>query len=628
MSRSTLQLVAALFLATQAAAQTAPAPAADPDQTFYESIDVNVANVEVYVTDKQGKRVQGLTKDDFQVFEDGKPVEITNFFAMSEGQPAADVEPEGAPADTPQPAATIEKPDAQRLYLAIFLDNRTLVPATRKRVLDSVKDFVSHLQPGDRILLAGYDNSIVIRQGLTNDPEALAAALDDVSRAAPGGASRDSERRRILRQIDAADPVGQGGPSQRAEAAIILAQQLYQDIKLFGTAQLDETRAALLALEKFVDSLAGLPGRKAVLYVSGGMSLRPAEALMRAWESKFGSLASSVGFSPFDGRRDDATPFLKNLIDHANANRVTFYALGSTTELSGLSAESTASTVLTTEMAATETMNLQSSLEMIADGTGGLASIDASERPLIDRMRQDFDTYYSLGYVPLNGRDGKKRKVEVKIRNAALTVRHRGTRSERTERERMTSRAMAALVLGEDDNPLEVSVELGKEKTNAKGQIEVEVLVKFPLANLVLVPQDQFHEGHLSLFIGARDSHGRSSDITEVDVPIRVPNDQLLTALGQIGAWKTTMLLRPEPHTVAVAVRDRIGNVDSTARAEYTPAKPDAPDIPVETPQSVTPNLTGSRNFGASPTSQLPTRQATHGKQAGKSFTAGSEGLW
>jgi hypothetical protein len=358
----------------------------------------------------------------------------------------------------------------------------------------------------------------------------------------------------------------------------VLAQQLYQEIRSFGTQQLEETRASLRALQQFVDSLAGLPGRKAVLYVSGGMSLRPAEALLRAWEVKFSGLRDEVGFSPFDGRRDDATPMLKDLIAHANANRVTFYALGSTTELSGLSADSGVSTILTTEMAATERLNLQSSLEMIADGTGGLASIDAAESPLLDRMRQDFDTYYSLGYVPNNGRDGKSRKVEVKTRNAALKVRHRGTRNERTERERMTSRTMAALVLGEDDNPLEVSLELGKEKTNAKGQIEVEVLVKFPLANLVLVPQDQFHEGHLSLFIGARDSHGRSSDITEVDVPIRVPNDQLLTALGQVGAWKTTMLLRPEAHTLAVAVRDRVGNVDSTARAEFTPAPQPAPE--------------------------------------------------
>ncbi len=579
MPRTTLHLAALFFLAAASAAQTPTEPA---DPTFYESIDVNVANVEVYVTDKQGKRVQGLTQDDFQVFEDGQPVEITNFFAMSEGRPVADEEPTATSSDTPKLAPAnpaVPKPDTQRLYLAIFLDNRTLVPATRRRVLDSVKEFVSHLQPGDRILLAGYDNSVVIRQGLTNDPEALAAAIEDVSRAAPGGTSRDSERQRILRQIDAAYPVdGQGGESQAAQAAIILAQQLYQDIKLFGTQQLDETRIALKALEQFVDSLAGLPGRKAVLYVSGGMSLRPAEALMRAWETKFGSLKASVGFSSFDGRRDDATRFLKDLIDHANANRVTFYSLGSTTELSGLSAESTASAVLTTEMSVTERMNLQSSLEMIADGTGGLASIDASERPLIDRMRQDFDTYYSLGYVPRAGRDGKKRKVEVKIHNAALQVRHRGTRSERTESERMASRAKAALLLGEEDNPLEVSLELGKEKTNDKGQIEIEVLVKFPLANLVLVPQEQFHEGHLSLFLGARDSHGRSSEITEVDVPIRVPNDQLLTALGQIGAWKTTMLLRPEPHTVAVAVRDRVGNVDAVARAEYTPHLAPAPE--------------------------------------------------
>src|SRR5688572_25929801 len=63
----------------------AQAPPENPEPTFFESIDVNVVNVEVYVTDKQGRRVQGLTRDDFQVLEDGKPVEITNFYAVSGG---------------------------------------------------------------------------------------------------------------------------------------------------------------------------------------------------------------------------------------------------------------------------------------------------------------------------------------------------------------------------------------------------------------------------------------------------------------------------------------------------------------------------------------------------------------
>jgi VWFA-related protein len=579
MLRSFVHLLPAILLASTASAQTA----APSEPTFFESIDVNLANVEVYVTDRQGHRVPGLAREDFEVLEDGKPVAITNFYTVSEGQAAtppeaAEEEPARISAIPPPPTP----PDTQRLYLTIFLDNRTLVPATRNRLLEEVEDFVSHLRPEDRILLATYDGSMRIRQGLTNDPATLTAALEEMARVAPGGVSRDAERRRMMRQIEMATPVDseQGGESQLAQAAIILGEQLYQEVRSYGLQQLDETRVGLLAVKELVDALAGLPGRKAVLYVSGGVQLRPAEALMRAWETKFSALRDNVGFSSFDGRRDDATPLLRDLVDHANANRVTFYTLGATAELAGVSAEASAGVAFTSELEGIERMNLQSSLQIIADGTGGLAGVDGPVRSLLDRMREDFDTFYSLGYVPANGRDGKKRKVEVRTRDRSLEVRYREARTERTERERMTSRALSALVLGEDDNPLEIAVELGREKKNDKGQYEVEVLIKFPLAKLVLAPQDQFHEGRLTLFVGARDSHGRSSAIQEIDVPIRVPNDQLLTALGQVGAYRMTLLLRPEPHTVAVAVRDRLGNVDSTARAEYVPGAAEHEGVP------------------------------------------------
>ena len=49
---------------------------------FVERIDVNIVNVEVFVTDSQGRHVFGLTKDDFEITEDGRPVEITNFFTV------------------------------------------------------------------------------------------------------------------------------------------------------------------------------------------------------------------------------------------------------------------------------------------------------------------------------------------------------------------------------------------------------------------------------------------------------------------------------------------------------------------------------------------------------------------
>lgn len=562
----------------------------ETDPTFFESIDVNVVNVEVYVTDKQGRRVQGLTRDDFQVLEDGKPVEITNFYAVSGGQvsQAAPAAPDTAEPEQVQEAAAAPAPEDQRLYLAIFLDNRSLLPASRNLVLKSVKEFVAHLRPEDRILIAAYDGSVRVRQGLTNDPATLSAALEEMAKVAPGGVTRNSERRRLLAEIDSAYPVGgaQGGENQREQAAIILAEQLYNNIRQYGIQVSEENRLALGQLREFIDSLAGLPGRKAVLYVSGGFSLRPIQSFMQAWEQKFAILSDRVGYSPFDGTRDDLTPLLQKLIEHANSNRITFYSLGSTPETIGVSAEYGGSDMMDSNMEAMDRTAMQASLMMIADGTGGLASVDAASTPMLDRMREDFDTFYSLGYIPQTGRDGRRRKVDVKMRDRSLVVRHREAHRERTMPERMTSRAMSALLLGEEDNPLEVALEFGKEKKNDKGQYELEVLVKFPLANMVLLPQDKFHEGKLTLFVGARDSHGRTSPIQQIAVPIRVPNDQLLTALGQVGAYRMTMLLRPEPHTVAVAVRDELGNADSTAKADYTPGQQEQPAAPEAAPGS------------------------------------------
>jgi hypothetical protein len=53
---------------------------AAPQQTLVESIEVRVANIDVVVRDKAGNPVTGLTKDDFELFEDGKKQPITNLY--------------------------------------------------------------------------------------------------------------------------------------------------------------------------------------------------------------------------------------------------------------------------------------------------------------------------------------------------------------------------------------------------------------------------------------------------------------------------------------------------------------------------------------------------------------------
>ena len=48
-----------------------------PAVTF--QVEVDYVDVDVVVTDDQGNFVRGLTRDDFDVFEDGKPVTIDTF---------------------------------------------------------------------------------------------------------------------------------------------------------------------------------------------------------------------------------------------------------------------------------------------------------------------------------------------------------------------------------------------------------------------------------------------------------------------------------------------------------------------------------------------------------------------
>src|SRR5688500_5203049 len=87
--RALRQITSALLLAFglafgPASAAGAAPPAAPPaDDAFGESVDVNVVNVEVYVTDKQGRPVTGLRREDFDLLEDGKKVEVTNFEALT-----------------------------------------------------------------------------------------------------------------------------------------------------------------------------------------------------------------------------------------------------------------------------------------------------------------------------------------------------------------------------------------------------------------------------------------------------------------------------------------------------------------------------------------------------------------
>ena len=86
----TAVLLALLMTLVQPAAMALADDATPPVTRFSACAEVRVAEIEVFVTDRQGRPVHGLTAADFRLYQDGERVEISNFYAVrEEGGPEA-----------------------------------------------------------------------------------------------------------------------------------------------------------------------------------------------------------------------------------------------------------------------------------------------------------------------------------------------------------------------------------------------------------------------------------------------------------------------------------------------------------------------------------------------------------
>lgn len=554
---------------------------------FFEAIEINVVNVEVFVTDKQGNPIAGLTQDDFRIYEDGEEQEITNFFAGEQVRPTVDAQGQALPLEGGDEAAAEESvAPEQRLHLIVFIDNRNISPMSRNRVLSAVKESMfTDLDPSDRVTLVSYDGALKVRRYPTADAEALVAGIDDLAQGSPTGQQRMLDKLSLLRQMNQFDlenyagtPGGTGFGSEGGPDIEGVASELQE----YAQREYDEVRATASALSQFVSVLSGLPGRKALVYVSDGLSMHPGEALYQALERATRQFGGSSINAAAESRRFEATPYFQDLARQANAGRVTFYTIlaqGRSATVSGAErsaffsyddpsnlGQSWDETLETLEYS-----NNRGAMEILSGTTGGRATLASTNFDgAIAELKEDFDSYYSLGYRSPSD-DEKDHNIKVEVSNDDWRVRHRETHRRRTADEVMASETRSVLMLAEGENPLGVRVEFGEPQLHERKQWLVPVIVKFPIARLVLVPGESFHEGRVAIYVGAQGPDGDMSPIQKMPAPVRVPNDQMLTAMSQVAGFRMTLLMRPGEHRVAVTVRDELADVSSAALVSHTP---------------------------------------------------------
>src|SRR3954465_3781265 len=114
------RIVIALAIALSAAVSLA--------QQVAESIEVRVVNVDIVVRDRAGKPVTGLTKADFEIFENGQKREISNLYEVrAPASPATPVAKTAAPAE-PAPAESEAPVEIRPRNIVMFVDNYSLQP--------------------------------------------------------------------------------------------------------------------------------------------------------------------------------------------------------------------------------------------------------------------------------------------------------------------------------------------------------------------------------------------------------------------------------------------------------------------------------------------------------------------
>ena len=529
----------------------APAETPGPVSDFFESIDVNVVNVDVYVTDKKGNRIRGLTEKDFELFEEGKPVAITNFYAVDEGLavvPTPDAPPAAAPAPAPLPQlATVEVPEDQRLHLVVYVDNWNIKQFNRNRVFTGLRDFLrNRLSPGDRVMLMTFDREPHVRRTFTSDAANIAAALFEIEKISANGNRLDSDRREVLNWIREAERVNEAYPRARS-----YAESLYNDLSF-----------SIDSVKDLVGSLAGLPGRKAILYVSDGLELVPGEDVFHALQEKFKDSTSVI----LEARTWDLTRRFQELISSANANRISFYTIDAgglriSTNVSAEEQQPGASSYVDSIY----WTNLQGSIQMMAERTGGVSIFNTNDPTKgLQVVASDFKNYYSLGYAPVHGGDGRYHKLEVRVRGRKdLVVRHRDGFRDKTVESRMADGVTSALYFDVESNPLELAIERGAETRRDDGHYEVPIAVKIPLGKLTYIPQGDKQVARVRLYFGAMDEKGGISEVQESRFPIEVPTSELANAMTQSWRYDVPLVMRSGAQKLAVGLRDELGQVSS-----------------------------------------------------------------
>jgi VWFA-related protein len=366
----------------------APAqPAATAKPTF--TSNSNLVIVDVTVKDKSGNAIDGLKPEDFTLLEDGRrqKIEVFEHQQLSlEPEPPEPPPSLGDQNDLPEaPKTTITAATPGKIQyhdkrlIVVFFDFSNMgVPEQLRAQEASLKFLDTQMTPSDMVAILLFTTAIQVKTDFTADRNVLTTII----KALPIGEASDM----------AAD-ADTGDDNEEDTGAAFVADET--EFNIFNTDR------KLAAIEEAVRKLAALPEKKALVYITGGISKTGMENQAQLEASINAAVKANVAIYPIDARGLMGDPPGGGASKGASRGSGIFNGA-----------------VLNAQRASINSS--QETLATLAADTGGKVFLDSNDLSLgLQQVQQEFRSYYVLGYYTTNAKeDGKYRKIVVRLNNS------------------------------------------------------------------------------------------------------------------------------------------------------------------------------------------------------------------
>lgn len=521
-----------------------------------ESIDVSLVNVDVTVTDDDGRPVTGLTEADFEILEDGSPQPIRGFYAIE------DAAVRFRDGDRTPVAAN---DDFRRRVVLVFDNN-----STPRMPRDAAAEFISRFVDNDTTgasewAVISIGPSVKTLQAPTTDREAVRAALLRLRQEPSYQATRDMDRailddnaRAYLRSGAESDDTSQG---ETAVSGYDFNETMKFQSREQTMRNLHATRLFARSVIETCRAYSRTPGNKVMLLITGGMEL-------------------NTTFSAFDVDRDaqlrdlrlDLEKTLDAMVREANAANIKIYVVkagGLTTVAPQHDVSNrTAGTAGTSDNPFfgdaynrnADTSDVDSAPLTLALQTGGQYFPGNATNDSLARIDDATSNFYSLAYAPARGEDGEYHSISVRVKKPGLHVHHRRGYLALSEDTRFERTLRSPLIFSKEKGTLPVSVDLGLPEAESRGKRLVPITAAMPVGQITLVPRGDEYVGRVHVYLAVYDGNGENVGYQHRIQDVEVPAADVDRARTFPFRYTMKVGLESGAYTVVMTLRDDVSD--------------------------------------------------------------------